>query len=280
VVDALQSDGSALSVLKKQEGEVVAKAILVKILSNLISFFNVGKSMNDAQVAQTVELILDDYYYLKLEDFKVCFDGMKKGKYLGGTNGKLFDRLDGQIILQGIAEYAEERSTEGARINEEKHKQTKTDDKGETYLVMVGELYMRVDGKKVSDVTTKELATPLPYDEALSVKMRLIDEGYTQVKMLFNKPDIGLIEYISQENPELLDHQTQREIKNKEYNQKRSAILDNNDLTDFERTNALRAIANLKPYTEAEYEAELLRAAESFKRVKTKITEELTPPKK
>ncbi len=63
--------------------------------------------MGAEQVKQTVELIIEDYKHLKPEDFKACFNNAKKGHY-----GKLFDRLDGQIIMQWLCEYDNERDSE------------------------------------------------------------------------------------------------------------------------------------------------------------------------
>ena len=47
-----------------------ARAILVIAIKELVSFFNVGKTMNDVQVALTADLIIDRFYYLKLEEIK------------------------------------------------------------------------------------------------------------------------------------------------------------------------------------------------------------------
>jgi hypothetical protein len=79
-------------------------ALLSLLLTDLVLFFNVGKIMSPAQIAQTVALILEDYDWLCIEDLKVCFNNAKKGVY-----GKLYDRIDGQVILEWIDAYARER---------------------------------------------------------------------------------------------------------------------------------------------------------------------------
>ena len=104
VDDALKSITPALSVFRKEYGEQPLQAILVIILTDLIKFFNVGKSMGQEQLVQTIQLIIEDFYYFNIEDFKLCFNNAKRGKY-----GKIYDRIDGNVIYGWIESYANER---------------------------------------------------------------------------------------------------------------------------------------------------------------------------
>lgn len=76
--------------MNKEFGETHLRGFMVKVLNDLIDFFNVGKSIGAVQVAQTVDLIIDEYYFFKPDDFKLCFNRAKKGLY-----GKVYDRIDG-----------------------------------------------------------------------------------------------------------------------------------------------------------------------------------------
>lgn len=60
--------------------------------------------MSAVQVAQTADLVIEEFYYLKPDDLKLCFTKAKKGAY-----GKLYDRIDGQIILEWLRQYDQER---------------------------------------------------------------------------------------------------------------------------------------------------------------------------
>ena len=80
--------------MNKEFGETHLRGFMVKVLNDLIDFFNVGKSIGAVQVAQTVDLIIDEYYFFKPDDFKLCFNRAKKGLY-----GKVYDRIDGAVIL-------------------------------------------------------------------------------------------------------------------------------------------------------------------------------------
>lgn len=111
-----------IAVIRKELGELSMIAILNVFLIDLVSFFNVGKAMTTAQIAETSQIILKRYYYLKPEDFKLCFQNCKELKY--GDN-KLFDRLDGSIILSWIAEYCNERSDFFSGKHDKLHEQVK-----------------------------------------------------------------------------------------------------------------------------------------------------------
>lgn len=104
VNDVLQSITPALAVFKKEYGEQSLQAILVIILTDLIKFFSIGKTMGQDQLVQTIRLIVEDFYYFNVEDFKLCFNNAKRGKY-----GKVYDRIDGNVIYEWLQKYSEER---------------------------------------------------------------------------------------------------------------------------------------------------------------------------
>lgn len=98
----LNTPNLPLSVIRKEITLAGARAILVIAINELVSFFNVGKTMNDVQVALTADLIIDRFYYLKLEEIKLCFRNAM-------ASGKIYDRLDGNIILGWLNEYDVQR---------------------------------------------------------------------------------------------------------------------------------------------------------------------------
>jgi len=68
--------------------------------------------MNDIQAAQTADLIIDEYYFFKPDDFKLCFTRAKKGLY-----GKVYDRIDGQIIFDWLNSYCKDRLNEAENMS-------------------------------------------------------------------------------------------------------------------------------------------------------------------
>jgi len=249
--EAMSSGTPAIAVLKKECSAPVAYAIMVKLLKNLVTFFNVGKSMNDMQVAETVELIFKQYYFLNIADFKVCFDGVKAGKYLDG--GRLFDRLDGQIILGALAAYCEERMNVAETLSTEKAKELKDADLEQKYVVQVGDDFIRESDSRYLFEPKKELATTYTYNAAYSLKSLLIKNNYADVKMYNVNALTGMLERLLTEKPSLVDKKTKYHYATRNYFEQKKAIEDNDTLTEFEKFNAIRALSELAPFSEFEY---------------------------
>ena len=106
VNDVFQSPSCSIAVMNKNFGETKLRAFMAKIIIDVVMFFNVGKIMNDNQAAQTADLIIEEYYFLKPDDFKLCFNRAKKGLY-----GKVYDRIDGAVILEWLGRYEKERGS-------------------------------------------------------------------------------------------------------------------------------------------------------------------------
>jgi hypothetical protein len=99
----LDSPVCSIGVFKRTIGEDKAKSALVLILNDVIDFFNVSNSMNANQILTTAEMALDNYGWLKIDDFKLCFSQAKRGFF-----GQIY-RMDGNVILSWIESYIKDR---------------------------------------------------------------------------------------------------------------------------------------------------------------------------
>lgn len=88
-----------------------ARALLTIAIGEVCNFFNIGKNMNDTQIALTVDLIIEQFWHLKLEEIKYCFRRAMMRE-------KLFDRLDGNIILGWLDKYDAERTEAAMSISD------------------------------------------------------------------------------------------------------------------------------------------------------------------
>jgi hypothetical protein len=79
--------------------------------------------MNANQVINTAEMILDAYGYLKIDDFKLCFNQAKRGAY-----GPVY-RMDGNVILAWIKQYANDRWDAADETSYVQHVSTAGDEK-------------------------------------------------------------------------------------------------------------------------------------------------------
>lgn len=252
VREAITEKSPSIALIRKKAGDVVVKALLVKILGNVVQFFNVGKSMDSNQLAELTGLILEDYYFLKMADMKVWANGFKKGKFLKFSGDKLFDRLDGQIIMLSIGEYCESRVKEAEAIQRESESNLKAlNAGGEKYLVKAGEKYLRDTGNRViGEVKEKELATAFTWDEAMEVK-RLFEGA----KIVNANKDGTLFDYLRKHKPELAaELEAVKEPVKNNYEVERARIMANTALSEFERENKVRGLSGLLPLTESEFE--------------------------
>jgi len=102
--------------IKNKTSLTSVRALISLAICEVCDFFNVGKNMNDSQIALTADLIIENYWYLKLEEIKYCFRRAMRRE-------RLYDRLDGNIILSWIQAYDDERTEEAMRISEQEDSQ-------------------------------------------------------------------------------------------------------------------------------------------------------------
>lgn len=107
---------------EKGIGTSVLKASMVKLFTSFVKFFNVGKTMDGIQIAETIDLIIDNYPFLSMIDFKLFFSRMQTGFY-----GTFYDRMDGMLIMEKLNAYVSEKQDciEARNIN--LHKQMKAE---------------------------------------------------------------------------------------------------------------------------------------------------------
>lgn len=74
------------------------------IIRDLVKSFNLGQTMDDEQVADLINDIIDQYYWLNLDDFRLCFNNAKNGRYDKG----IF-RLDSSVVLSWLNKYTTDR---------------------------------------------------------------------------------------------------------------------------------------------------------------------------
>jgi hypothetical protein len=108
----LKSESPSFALIKNQpNGKAIAQAMLSKLMIDFVNFLNIGKSMGENQIVETVKLMLQDYAVLKPDDFVLFFNRAKKGNY-----GKAYDRMDGMVIFEWLEMFMQERNLEIEQI--------------------------------------------------------------------------------------------------------------------------------------------------------------------
>ena len=111
----IKSDSPNLATIKNRASRADAQALISLAICEVCEFYNVKQSMSDVQIAMTADLILERFWYLKLEEVKKCFrDAI--------VNEKVYERLDGSVFLGWLAKYDTERTNIAVDISENEDK--------------------------------------------------------------------------------------------------------------------------------------------------------------
>lgn len=113
--DVFRSETPALSVVKNQAGEQTAATYVTAMLSDIEQFYNVKQSLSAIQLRMLAEMILKNYYYFKVADLKLFAEKFKLGLY-----GKVYDRIDGGVIMEALNQYNNERMNEAEQFSQKK----------------------------------------------------------------------------------------------------------------------------------------------------------------
>lgn len=101
--------------IKNEKGQQAAVGVLVAMMDNCQQYFNLQQPMQPMQLALTAELIMEDYYYLRVEELQICFRMAMKGEF-----GPLYNRIDGQVFFEWIKKYLTKRGQITERIQQDK----------------------------------------------------------------------------------------------------------------------------------------------------------------
>ena len=101
----------ALSEIRKAKGEQAALSVLIALMDECQQYFNLQQPMSPQQLMLTAELIMEEYYYLRVEEFKMCFRMAMKGEY-----GPVYNRIDGQVFFEWIRKFFSKRDAVTTRM--------------------------------------------------------------------------------------------------------------------------------------------------------------------
>lgn len=96
------------------------KNIVAEMLLELNEFSNVSRKMNESQIIETVNMLLDEYPQLSLQEYQVFFNRIRSGKF-----GQLYESLDGIKIMAFMKEFYQDVLNAYHEFKEEKHQQIK-----------------------------------------------------------------------------------------------------------------------------------------------------------
>jgi hypothetical protein len=155
--DVFDSYEPSIAIIGKTNGIESARAAIVFLVADLIEFFNTGETMSDVQIATTIDLIIEEYPYFKMDDLKLCFKNAMKQKY-----GRVYNRLDGAMIMGWLQQYNKDRCMVADNISYNEHKSCLAEEKrcndGIFYEDYKAELQRRADSGDKEAIKALEMS--------------------------------------------------------------------------------------------------------------------------
>lgn len=119
--DVFKSATPALSVVKKEAGAQAAAAYVTVMLADIEQFYNVKQNLSEVQLRMLAEMIIKNFYFFRVADLKLFAEKFKLGLY-----GKIYDRIDGGVIMDALAQYADERMNEAEAYSQKESSKFKS----------------------------------------------------------------------------------------------------------------------------------------------------------
>jgi hypothetical protein len=125
--DAMYSEAPALASMRVKDKEL-AENMLKLMFAKTARAFNITRNIEPGQIVELVDVVMHDFYYLKLSEIFYVLKQAKMGKF-----GKTYERLDEPTILGWFNTYAEERTVIAVEQTLNKHDKYTHTEKGRQY---------------------------------------------------------------------------------------------------------------------------------------------------
>ncbi len=179
---------------------------MVAMMDMCQQYFNLQQPMNAQQLALTAELMLEDYYYLRVDELQVCFRMAMKGEF-----GPVYNRIDGQVFFEWIRKFMTKRQAISERINLEKQSNNNIYEMFQ-HPQVVDAIQQAADKLKIEEAPAREVKRDNPPQIEIAL-MREYDalpqwDNNIFFRMYKNKP-YQFTEYRQERYKELIENQNE-----------------------------------------------------------------------
>jgi hypothetical protein len=196
----------ALSELKKHKGEKVALEVLVALMDECQQYFNLQQPMNAQQLMLTAELIMEEYYYLRIEELRVCFRMAMKGVF-----GPVYNRIDGQVFFEWIIKYMPKRQLITDRMKQEQQSSNNIYEMFQ-HPQVVDAIQQAADKLKIEEAPAQDVkrATPSRLEQMLMDEYDSLPTWDNDMRFrVYNNRPYQFTEYRKERYRELIEQQNE-----------------------------------------------------------------------
>ena len=162
--------------------------------------------MNAQQLLLTAELIMEEYYYLRIEELRVCFRMAMKGVF-----GPVYNRIDGQVFFEWIIKYMPKRQLITDRMKQEQQSNNNIYEMFQ-HPQVVDAIQQAADKLKIEEAPAREVKRDNPPQIEIAL-MREYDDlpqwnNDVRFRVYKNKP-YQFTEYRQERYKELIENQNE-----------------------------------------------------------------------
>lgn len=115
VAEIIENSNPSLAKIRNLESKETVLGLIDSLIFETNKLLNVPM-LSNGQISKTSEILFKEFFWMKLDDFRLCF-------YRGLTSqyGQIYNRLDISVLSEWLNAYREERQTSAEQTNENKH---------------------------------------------------------------------------------------------------------------------------------------------------------------
>lgn len=120
ISEVFECEAPSLANVRKALGADLTKAFLAGVFSDIARFFNVKQGLTEQGLLVLVDIVMEEFYFLNIEDLKIFKKHCFLQKY-----GKVYERLDASLLLEWLQAYVSQRFDEAEKVSLNEHKKLK-----------------------------------------------------------------------------------------------------------------------------------------------------------
>lgn len=162
--------------------------------------------MNPQQLMLTAELIMEEYYYLRVEEFRLCFRMAMKGEY-----GPVYNRIDGQIFFEWIRKYFSKRDAVTNRMVKDQQSSNNIYEMFQ-HPQVVDAIHQAADKLKIEEASVQEAKDrkPTEFEKMLMDQYDSLPQWDNDMRFrVYNNKPYQFTEFRMQRYRELIEQQNE-----------------------------------------------------------------------
>ena len=116
IEDAVNSKAPSIASFQREQGRKFTEGLVTVWLMYLNNILNLNKPMSEEQINLCSNMVVEEFYMLKVSDLTLLFKRIVSGQY-----GEFYERLSIDKVLTFFREYLEERYTLAGEASQRDH---------------------------------------------------------------------------------------------------------------------------------------------------------------